>query len=383
MLRVMCVITILCFSTAVCGVNNIAYAKSYSSPEEEEYKASMKDILWAGIIVFLLVLWLSRESPQPRKGEVLKEEEKIEPSDEYKYKVDISTKDLEYNKSITVKITFQRPSIKKIRKIYKELDSKGNPTGGTIEGYWKTAKVIDNPYKPLANAKISFEGDNIFYYNDTTKHTFFTDQNGMCEVRLSTRGPFQFPFVGKQKSGFTNLTSHLWDQGVLEEKRIKVKIEHDEDLIESKEIVIKLKNFSEAIKAFVEREINQRKIKRLRIRTLNIDTHYPISKAKITLKGNPPSPETIVRKYFLKESFVEYAISLIPPYLRGEQTKNSGYDTGEAYFSVYIPFSYQLRVVHPLYYYVEKEISVSADELNKTVLMSETGQKMRVEILNK
>lgn len=134
-----------------------------------------------------------------------------------------------------------------------------------------------------------------------------------------------------------------------------------------------------AMESFIDKRINSR-IKTVVIETKDIDSHAALSSAKIEVGIASPPPDRLIRDYF-KEPLMDWAVQRVNQYERGNVNKTFG-DDGRIFFTLYVPCDMQMKITHPRYHYVEESIHFEEGKLDKTVFMSELGQKMRVRIVD-
>ena len=134
-----------------------------------------------------------------------------------------------------------------------------------------------------------------------------------------------------------------------------------------------------AMESFIDQRINSR-IKTVVIETKDYDSHVALSSAKIEASIASPPADRLVRDYF-KEPLMDWAIERVSYYERGEVGKAFG-DDGRVFFTVYVPCDMQVKITHSKYHYVQESLHFGEDKLDKTIYMSELGQKMRVRIVD-
>ena len=130
-----------------------------------------------------------------------------------------------------------------------------------------------------------------------------------------------------------------------------------------------------AINAFVDKNINSN-IREVKFSLRNIESHHPITGARLELKSNSPKPEEIVSKYFTG-MLAEKALQYVKPYKINEA---ESYKDNTLRFSVYVPAEYSVEITHPDYKFInEPAIKFEEGKLDKIVDMVELGSKERKE----
>lgn len=97
-------------------------------------------------------------------------------------------------------------------------------------------------------------------------------------------------------------------------------------------------------------------IRQIQVNIYDAETHFPISGAVVTLDGAAPSPLALLSPYFSDAGLLAHAAASAPKYA-GPQNRFVSNDDG-LLLPCYTPFKYKLGIVHPQYFFVEKEIVV-------------------------
>jgi hypothetical protein len=134
-----------------------------------------------------------------------------------------------------------------------------------------------------------------------------------------------------------------------------------------------------AMESFIDQRINSH-VKTVVIETKDYDSHAALSSGNIEASIASPPADRLGREYF-KEPLMDWAIQRVSYYDRGEVDKTLG-DDGQVLFTVYVPCDMQVKITHPKYHYVEELLHFGEDRLDKTLYVSELGQKMRVRIVD-
>ena len=100
---------------------------------------------------------------------------------------------------------------------------------------------------------------------------------------------------------------------------------------------------------------------------------------EVTIVSYAPTAESFLDDYFSGDN-LRNALSSVIPYLGYNEMIIRNAYSGEASFYLYVPARYNIKVVNPEYNFIEGNIMLEANDLDRKIRMVEKGSKVKINI---
>lgn len=134
------------------------------------------------------------------------------------------------------------------------------------------------------------------------------------------------------------------------------------------------------LKSFIDKKINS-KIKETTVTVQDRNSHVEIPDVKLEMEIDAPDRRDLADDYFTGK-LLEWAISQIKTYETGKSSRYTDRQ-GTVMFNVYIPSKFKFETKHSKYHAFEKSTDFKENNLTKTARLTDIGQKIRTEEVEK
>ena len=253
---------------------------------------------------------------------------------------------------------------------------------GRRYGSWNTRKTVKGKKTPAPNVRLYLTSVSKGLTAGFVDGKDRTNSDGLVFVRSKLKDPFKVFADAPLEAVIRHPAIAKPELRRSDRKREWFQLKADRK--SAKKRLYRLRRYSYDIRPTlkkVARQVHAEKTIDVRIVPANIDSRYPVGRARITLsslKSVDTHPSDWLKKYLKYNEYLSYASEHFPSFVKRNWVKESG--PGGAVFRV-APGPHKITISHPKYYFLEKTIGLSRAQTEVRILMSELGTKHRVKIL--